>query len=81
MEIQRGLLAILNCNEEETRNPSPGGIHKSGQPPPLPRRGSLPLLLAQKETLTHGTGAQGLEAEGGAPDLGLTQWLGGRYPI
>lgn len=66
MEIQRGLLAILNCNEEETRNPSPGGIHKSGQLPPTPQRGSLPLLLAQKEkidTWNGGSGAWRLRVE------------------
>lgn len=61
MKIQRGLLALLNCKKEAARNLSPGGIHKSGGP----QSGSLPLLLAHKETdpRNGGSGGWRLRAE------------------
>lgn len=81
MQMQRGLLAILNSNEKETRNLSPGGICKSRQPPEL-----LPTSAFGPKGETD-TGKQAragggvLDAEGSAPDLGLTLWWGRRYPI
>ena len=77
METRRGRLATLNCWRRRLEICLLGEFTSQRGP----WSGFLPLIWPQRRDSHMERGIRGLEAEGRAPDPGLTRWPGGLHLI